>query len=136
MFATLPRVDHWLVFFFFWGACCGFSLGGGRDGFGAALAGIAFCGSFACCVGADDGVAYEDDDAVSAGAPLGGGGFGPIDGLLSMPCCSGLRSFGCSLGALIVPDAFEDSLGYFWIEVWGDGLFPPQPPTLCFLFSI
>ena len=43
---------------------------------GAALAGMAFCGNFAFCDGADVGVAYEDDDAGSAGALFGGGGFG------------------------------------------------------------
>ena len=49
------------------------------------MAGIAFCDSFACGVGADDGATYEDDDAVSAGALLGGGGFGSVD-LGSCPC--------------------------------------------------
>jgi len=47
------------------------------------LAGIAFCGNFAFCEGADVGVVYEDDDdddddAGSAGTLFGGGGFGFI----------------------------------------------------------
>ena len=74
------------VFFFFKGACCGFSLGRGRDGFGAALAGIAFLGNFAFCGDVDVGAAYEDeDDAGSAGALFGGGGFGFM-ALGSWPC--------------------------------------------------